>query len=147
MNKGRSLSRNRTSITCYNCYKKGHMKKDCRSPTYCQSCRQEHKPGSVECKNSWKYGQLNREHTKDRGNNYRLPQNDAYRGRNAYRQNYRPRYENRQRYQNNFGNESENFDRVNTLKAQAEEQRSDNYEEVHDWNVVNDFEEYEKNFH
>ena len=118
------------------------MKKDYRSPTYCQSCRQEHKPGSVECKNSWKYGQLNREHRKDRRNNYRYdsqdrranqsldrnrsqyrnPQNDTYRDRNTYRQNCRPKYENRQRYQNSFGNESENFDRVNTLKAQAEEQ-------------------------
>src|SRR5215469_392970 len=70
-NRGRSLSRNRAPIVCYNCYKKGHVKKDCRSPTYCQACRDERKPVSVECKNSWKYAQLNREHTKERGNNYR----------------------------------------------------------------------------
>ena len=51
-----------------------------------------------------------------------------------------------QRYQNIFNNVAENFDRVNTLTAQSEEQRSDRHEEVFDWNVVNDFEEYEKNF-
>ena len=163
MNKGRSMSRSRAPIVCYNCFKKGHVKKECRSPTYCQACREEHKPGSVECKNAWKYGQINKE---QRGNNYRYasqersgnqvyekgnnhyrnPQRGNYRGRGSYRQNYRPSYENIQRYQDNFNKTSENIDRVNAMKTQPEEQRSDRQENIHDWNVVNDFEEYEENF-
>src|SRR5215469_16303137 len=153
VNRGRSMSRNRAPIVCYNCYKKGHVKKDCRSPTYCQACRDEHKPGSVDCKNAWKYAHINR---KDRGNNHRYasqersgnqtyegsykqnrnPQRGAYRGRGTYRQNYRPTYEDRQRYQNTFNKVSENFDSVNTLKDQSEEQRSDRHEEALNWNIL-----------
>src|SRR5215469_1896143 len=61
-NRGRSMSRLRKPIVCYNCFKKRHIKRECRSPTFCQDCRQEHKPGSEECKNAWKYGQLSRDH-------------------------------------------------------------------------------------
>jgi len=174
MNKRRPISRDRNSIICYNCYKRGHLKKDCRSLTYCQTCRQEHKPGSVECKNSWKYGQLNR---KDRGNNYRYASqerrgnqayegstnqyrnsqrervfqntprgNDTYRGRDTYRQNHRSKYEHRQRYQNNLDNETENLDRVNAVKIQSEEQLPANLKHVYDWDVINDAEGMEENF-
>src|SRR5215469_7675980 len=69
-NRGRSMSRSRKPIVCYNCFKKGHIKKECRSPAYCQDCRQEHKPGSADCKNAWKYGQLSRDHRKDKNGNY-----------------------------------------------------------------------------
>lgn len=39
-----SVNRPRRSseLTCYNCTKKGHLKKDCRLPTVCYGCR---KPG------------------------------------------------------------------------------------------------------
>src|SRR5215469_14121336 len=159
------MSGNRAPIVCYNCYKKGHLKKDCRSPTYCQACREEHKPGSVECRNSWKYGQINREHTKERSNSHafqqrqgnqsygrgynhnRNPQRGNYRGRGSYRQNYRPSNEDIQRYEDNFNKMSENFERINAMKDQSEEQRSDRQENIHDWNVVNDFEEYEEDFY
>src|SRR5215469_15931334 len=57
----RPMPRSRDTIVCYNCFKRGHVKKECRSPTYCQACKEEHKPGSVECKNAWKYGQINKE--------------------------------------------------------------------------------------
>src|SRR5215469_14336633 len=95
INKGRSMSRSRAPIVCYNCFKKGHVKKECRSPTYCQACREEHKPGSVECKNAWKYGQINKE---QRGNNYRYAAqersgNQVYeKGNNQYRNHQRGNY-------------------------------------------------------
>jgi len=113
----RPMPRSRDTIVCYNCFKRGHVKKECRSPTYCQACREEHKPGSVECRNSWKYGQISREHTKERSNNQvfqrrvgnqsyergynhnRNPQRDNYRGRGSYRQNYRPSNDDIQRYE------------------------------------------------
>src|SRR5215469_18763019 len=114
------MSRGREPITCYNCYKKGHIKRECRSPAYCQICRQEHKPGSEECKNAWRYGQLSKDHKKNKngnysyqtqgnrdnsyqqgsanhyyngyGNEYRKPQRGNYRGRGTHNQNYNSNY-------------------------------------------------------
>src|SRR5215469_801268 len=181
-NRGRSMSRSRKPIVCYNCFKKGHVKKECRSPAYCQDCRQEHKPGSADCKNAWKYGQLSRDHRKDKNGNYgyepqvrrdnnyryssqqrsgnqyynensnqfRNPQRGNYKGRGTYRhnynQNYRPNSEDIQRYEENFNKTSENFDRVNTLTVRSGEQILDNYEDIHNWDVKDDYEDNERNF-
>jgi len=38
----------------------------------------------------------------------------------------------------------ENFERINAMEAPSEEQRSNRQENIHDWNVVNDFEKYEE---
>src|SRR5215469_2441053 len=154
---GRPISKNKDTIVCYNCFRRGHIKKECRSPAYCQDCREEHKQGSAECRNSWKYGQISREHTKERTNNQvfqrklgnqsyergynhsRNPHRDNHRGRGSYRQNYRPSHEDIQRHESNFNKVAENFERINAMVVPSEEN-------IHDWNVVNDFEEYEGDF-
>ena len=124
INKGRSMSRARESITCYNCFKKGHIKKECRSPAYCQACRQEHKPGSEECKNTWRYGQVSKDHKKNNNGNYGYQTqgnrdnsyqhgstNHYYNGyRNQYRNhrgNYRGRGTHNQNYSSNYRHNNE----------------------------------------
>src|SRR5215469_788463 len=105
-----------------------------------------------------------REHTNERANNQtfqrklgnqsyersynhsRNPQRDNYRGRGSYRQNYRPRNEDIQRYESNFNKVAENFEKINAMAVPSEEQRFNRHENIHDWNVVNDFEEYEGDF-
>src|SRR5215469_11381923 len=161
---GRPIPKNKDTIVCYNCFRRGHLKKECRSPAYCRDCREEHKQGSAECRNSWKYGQISREHTNERINNQifqrklgnqsyersynhnRNPQRDNHRGRGSYQQNYRPSNEDIQRHESNFNKVAEEFERVFAMTAPSEKQRFTSHENINDWDDVNDFEEYEGNF-
>src|SRR5215469_6406857 len=160
MNGDRSMYRGREYIVCYNCFEKGHIKRECRNPPFCQSCRQEHKFGSEECKNAWRYGQLSRDHRNNSyqqgsgnhyyngyGNQYRKPQRGNFRGRGIHNQNYnlnyRPSSEDIRRHEENFNKVAENFGRVNTLTHEPEHYILDNYVEIRNWSV-NDLEEYEE---
>src|SRR5215469_2693116 len=103
--KGRSMSRPRKTITCFNCFKKGHVKKECRSPPYCQACREEHTPGSEVCRNAWRYGHMGKDHKKNSAGNYNY-QTQSDKDKSYQKANTHQHYNG---YSNQYGNSRGNF--------------------------------------
>jgi len=104
--KGRSISKIKETMVCFNCFRMGHTKKECRNPTYCQACRDEHIPGSEVCGNAWRYEKIGKDHKKYSNGNYNYGNYNTKNYNNGDFNNYQTQADKDNTYQNDNTNQN-----------------------------------------